>query len=70
MLAPTLHSLSAGEMLVGPQRVLLLDEISTGLDASTTRLLTIALGNLTHLSQVCAVDCVDRHYLSLPFTLD
>ena len=28
--------LSAGEMIVGPKRVLFLDEISTGLDSSTT----------------------------------
>jgi energy-coupling factor transporter ATP-binding protein EcfA2 len=42
---------TTGEMIVGPQPVLMLDEISTGLDASTTRLITQCLVNLAHLQQ-------------------
>ncbi len=38
----------AGEFLVGPHQVLMMDEISTGLDASTTRVLTQNLRNVAH----------------------
>lgn len=44
-------------MLVGPQRVMLLDEISTGLDASTTRMVTQALRNVAHMTQVRSFPC-------------
>ncbi|GJP34732.1 hypothetical protein CLOM_g19168, partial [Closterium sp. NIES-68] len=40
---------STGEALVGGKQVLLLDEISTGLDSSTTFLITRCLRHLTHL---------------------
>lgn len=42
----------AGEFLVGPARVLFLDEISTGLDSSTTWLLTNCLRNMAHMQQM------------------
>ena len=38
-LNPFTLSLSAGEMVVGPAKVLLMDSISTGLDSSTTYLI-------------------------------
>lgn len=39
---------TTAEFLVGPARVLLLDEISTGLDSATTFLLTKCLLNMAH----------------------
>lgn len=38
----------AGELLVGPARVLFMDEISTGLDSSTTFRIIKYLRHLTH----------------------
>ncbi|CAI7902719.1 unnamed protein product [Closterium sp. NIES-53] len=40
---------TTGVSLVGPKQVLLMDEISTGLDSSTTFLITRCLRHLTHL---------------------
>eukprot|EP00897_Mesotaenium_endlicherianum_P001116 jgi/Mesen1/11004/ME000098S10399 len=40
---------TTGEMIVGPKQVLFMDEISTGLDSSTTFLITKCLMNLAHL---------------------
>ena len=42
---------SSGEMLVGSQRVLLMDEISTGLDSSTTYSIIKYLRDATHALQ-------------------
>lgn len=39
----------AGEMLVGPARALFMDEISTGLDSSTTHQIVKALGQAVHV---------------------
>ena len=39
----------AGEVLVSPKMVLLMDEISTGLDSSTTFQICSCLRNLAHL---------------------
>ena len=44
--------LIAGEMLVGPKNVLFLDEISTGLDSSTTFLIVKCMRNVCHMTQV------------------
>ncbi|KAL5705871.1 hypothetical protein ACHQM5_024106 [Ranunculus cassubicifolius] len=41
--------LTTGEMLVGPERVLLMDEISNGLDSSTTLQIVKSLRNYVHL---------------------
>ncbi|KAK6267900.1 hypothetical protein QUC31_012060 [Theobroma cacao] len=41
--------LTTGEMLVGPAKVLLMDEISTGLDSSTTFQVVNALKNYVHV---------------------
>ncbi len=38
----------AGEMIVGPKRVLFMDEISTGLDSSTTFAIIKYLRDATH----------------------
>ena len=40
-----------GEMLVGPKSTLFLDEISTGLDSSTTYLIVKCMRNFVHLAQ-------------------
>jgi len=42
---------TTGEMIVGPCKTLMLDEISTGLDSSTTYQITKILGNFAHMRQ-------------------
>ena len=39
-------------MLIGPKRTLFMDEISTGLDASTTQQIVQCIRNLVHLQDV------------------
>lgn len=39
-------------MVVGPKSTLFLDEISTGLDSSTTFLIVKCIRNFVHMSQV------------------
>ena len=56
---PTL-STSAGEMCVGPKNVFFLDEISTGLDSSTTYLIVKAIRNMVHMAQVRAAATWDH----------
>ncbi len=41
----------AAEMIVGPKRVLFMDEISTGLDSSTTFAIIKYLRDITHMMQ-------------------
>lgn len=41
----------SGELLVGPKKVLFLDEISTGLDSSTTFQITRTLRDFCHLRE-------------------
>jgi hypothetical protein len=41
----------AGEMIVGPKNTLFLDEISTGLDSSTTFLIVRCMRNFVHTLQ-------------------
>ncbi|KAK9861986.1 hypothetical protein WJX84_003567 [Apatococcus fuscideae] len=41
--------LTTGEMVIGPKRTLFMDEISTGLDASTTQQIVQCISNLVHL---------------------
>ena len=41
--------LCAGEMIVGPKKTLFLDEISTGLDSSTTFQITRTLREFSHI---------------------
>ncbi|XP_037467333.1 ABC transporter G family member 41-like [Triticum dicoccoides] len=43
--------LQAGEMIVGPSKVLFMDEISTGLDSSTTFQVVSCLQQLVHISE-------------------
>ncbi|KAJ1267717.1 hypothetical protein BS78_07G078800 [Paspalum vaginatum] len=43
--------LTTGEMIVGPSKVLLMDEISTGLDSSTTFQVISCLQHLAHISE-------------------
>lgn len=50
-----LHELDAGEMLVGPARALFMDEISTGLDSSTTFQIVNSLRQSVHILQGTAV---------------
>ncbi|CAM8992214.1 unnamed protein product [Rhodiola kirilowii] len=40
---------TSGEMMVGPRKALFMDEISTGLDSSTTYQIVKCLGNFVHL---------------------
>lgn len=47
-------------MLVGPKKTLFLDEISTGLDSSTTFLIVKCIRNTTKALQVCCC------HLSIP----
>ena len=42
---------ASGELLVGPKKTLFLDEISTGLDSSTTFQITRTLRDFSHLRQ-------------------
>lgn len=44
-----------GEMIVGPTKVLLMDEISTGLDSSTTFQIVTCLQQLAHISESTVV---------------
>ncbi|PKI62069.1 hypothetical protein CRG98_017442, partial [Punica granatum] len=46
---------TTGEMLVGPAKVLLMDEISTGLDSSTTYQIVNSLKQIVHILQGTAV---------------
>lgn len=48
---------ATGEMLVGPKNTLFLDEISTGLDSSTTYLIVKCMRNVSHMTQVCISSC-------------
>ena len=43
---------TAGEIIVGPKRVYFMDEISTGLDSSTTFQIVRCLRDLCHISEV------------------
>lgn len=43
-----INSMASGELLVGPARVLFMDEISTGLDSSTTYQIIKYLRHSTH----------------------
>ena len=49
-------SCSVGEMMVGPRTILMMDEISTGLDSSTTFQIIQSIRNLAHLQR--ATVCV------------
>ncbi|KAH7833611.1 hypothetical protein Vadar_008066 [Vaccinium darrowii] len=42
--------LTTGEMIIGPAKVLLMDEISTGLDSSSTRQVVTCLQQWTHIT--------------------
>ncbi|KAK9906410.1 hypothetical protein WJX75_001426 [Coccomyxa subellipsoidea] len=42
---------TTGEMVVGPMKTLFLDEISTGLDSSTTYLITKCIRNFVHMQE-------------------
>lgn len=44
-----------GEMIVGPTKVLLMDEISNGLDSSTTFQIITCLQQLVHITDATAV---------------
>ena len=44
-----MHFESAGEMIVGPKKTLFMDEISTGLDSSTTFQIIKCLRDFAHL---------------------
>ena len=44
-------TVNAGEMLVGPAKTLFLDEVSTGLDSSTTFQIMRSLRHLAHIRQ-------------------
>ncbi len=43
--------LTAGEMMVGPKKTLFMDEISTGLDSSTTFQIVKCMGDFVHLRE-------------------
>ncbi|KAK6254300.1 hypothetical protein SCA6_015605 [Theobroma cacao] len=47
--------LTTGEMIVGPTKALFMDEISTGLDSSTTFQIVTYLQQLVHISNVTAL---------------
>ncbi|TVU26737.1 hypothetical protein EJB05_29297, partial [Eragrostis curvula] len=48
---PEQFVLTPGEMIVGPSKALLMDEISTGLDSSTTFQIVSCLQHLAHISE-------------------
>ncbi|CBI37019.3 unnamed protein product, partial [Vitis vinifera] len=45
------RGISGGEMIVGPTKALFMDEISTGLDSSTTFQIVTCLQKLTHITE-------------------
>ncbi|KAH9766492.1 ABC transporter G family member 37 [Citrus sinensis] len=47
--------LTTGEMIVGPQKAFFMDEISTGLDSSTTFQIVTCLQQLVHITDVTAL---------------
>ncbi|KAL2333339.1 hypothetical protein Fmac_014552 [Flemingia macrophylla] len=47
--------LTTGEMIVGPIKALFMDEISTGLDSSTTFQIVTCLQQLVHITEATAV---------------
>ncbi|KAG8647080.1 pleiotropic drug resistance protein 2 isoform X1 [Manihot esculenta] len=50
--------LTTGEMLVGPAKVLLMDEISTGLDSSTTFQICRFMRQMVHIMDVTMIICL------------
>lgn len=46
-----IHTCVTGEKLVGPCNTLFMDEISTGLDSSTTYLIVKCMRNFVHMAQ-------------------
>ena len=48
----------AGEIVVGPCKTLLMDEISTGLDSSTTHQIVRCIRNIVHLRKARALFAV------------
>lgn len=48
-------SLSVGEMIVGPEKALSMDEISNGLDSSTTFQIVSCLQHLVHITDATAL---------------
>ena len=60
----TLQEISAGEMVVGPKNTLFLDEISTGLDSSTTFLIVRCVRNFVHTLQARPCSSVQKGSLT------
>ena len=56
--------MTTGEMVIGPKRTLFMDEISTGLDASTTQQIVQCISNLVHFRDVSPADPLNEHTLS------
>ena len=54
-------AISPGEKLVGPCSTLFMDEISTGLDSSTTYLIVKCVRNFVHMTQVTHSSNSVRH---------
>jgi ABC-type phosphonate transport system ATPase subunit len=48
-------TLNAGEMLVGPAKALFMDEISTGLDSSTTFQIVRFMRQMVHIMEVTMI---------------
>ena len=68
-----LHALNSfphtGEKLVGPCNTLFMDEISTGLDSSTTYLIVKCIRNFVHMNQVSRwssrlIHCIESDFVS------
>ena len=49
-ISPIMQQNNAGEMIVGPTKTLFMDEISTGLDSSTTYQIVKCLQQIAHLT--------------------
>lgn len=66
--------MSTGEIVVGPCKTLFMDEISTGLDSSTTYQIVRCIRNMVHLRKVrrflsSVMDCQDLTSACLPLSL-
>lgn len=64
--------MSTGEIVVGPCKTLFMDEISTGLDSSTTYQIVRCIRNMVHLRKVrrflSKCDGLSRYDISLSST--
>ena len=61
-----MHSAPVGEIVVGPCKTLFMDEISTGLDSSTTFQIVSCIRNMVRMRNVRAhTSCMPCYFIGL-----